>query len=391
MPAKPPSLPVSSVPPNAVLTAIIQLMLIQKTNRNDRCADCSAPSPQWASPKFGIFICLTCAGTHRGLGVHISFVRSISMDAFKTNEILRMEKGGNEPWKAFFNGHEATQMEGRTFEECTIAERYSGEVGEEWKERLTAAAEGKEYVKGERKVAEPVRSRTQTPVGSRMQGIGSQGNNTRSASPAVMGGRKVQNEAYFAKMGAANADRDASLPPSQGGKYAGFGSEPMPSSRQGPGGGNIPGVNDFQQDPVAALTKGFGWFASAVGKSAKTVHEGYIAPAAKQLGESDFAAQARLAAAQAGKGIQTGAKTAGDSFSRFVEGEEGGRPGPGGARRADPERKDFWDSFGAPPAGEGPAAKPTSIGTSAMKKGTGSGGFGGGSSAKDEEEWGDKW
>ena len=58
-----------------------------------------------ASPKFGIFICLNCAGTHRGLGVHISFVRSITMDAFKAGEIHRMEQGGNDPWKKFFDDH----------------------------------------------------------------------------------------------------------------------------------------------------------------------------------------------------------------------------------------------------------------------------------------------
>ncbi|CRJ84057.1 hypothetical protein BN1708_016990 [Verticillium longisporum] len=67
------------------------------------------------------------------------------MDAFKQIEIERMRLGGNENWKTFFEQHEDTKMRGVTWDDATIAERYSGEVGEEWKERLSAKAEGKEY------------------------------------------------------------------------------------------------------------------------------------------------------------------------------------------------------------------------------------------------------
>lgn len=81
-------------------------------------------------------------------------------------------------------------------------------------------------------------------------------------------------------MGADNASRPADLPPSQGGKYAGFGSagpEP-PKAEQ-----KLPGLDDLQKDPMAALTKGFGWFTTTVGKTAKTVNEGYIQPTAQRV------------------------------------------------------------------------------------------------------------
>ncbi|KAL4870585.1 hypothetical protein BDV12DRAFT_207606 [Aspergillus spectabilis] len=351
-----------------------KLLQYSRVNGNDRCCDCGAPSPQWASPKFGTFICLNCAGTHRGLGVHISFVRSITMDAFKNSETQRMELGGNDPWKEFFDSHAITQSEGRTFEDSTIKERYEGEVGEEWKERLSARAEGREYVPGQRPkqaAKKSVDSRSSTPL-SNGPGRGA------SASPALQegpggveggGGRKARNEAYFAKMGSENATRSESLRPSEGGKFTGFGGGLPFSESPRPQGGNGPnlGFDDFQKDPVAALTKGFGWFATAVGKSAKTVNDSYIQPTAKSLADSDFAAQARQHATLFGQNIQVGARGAADQFTRFVEG-----PNDPGARRgrAEPERKDFWDDFNSL-AGEDSHRRNTSrsgaLGTAAMK------------------------
>ncbi len=61
---------------------------------------------------------------HRGLGVHISFVRSISMDAFKQMEIERMRLGGNEGWRKFFDEHADTKMRGIEWDDATIGERY---------------------------------------------------------------------------------------------------------------------------------------------------------------------------------------------------------------------------------------------------------------------------
>jgi ADP-ribosylation factor GTPase-activating protein 1 len=101
----------------------------------------------------------------------------------------------------------------------------------------------------------------------------------------------------------------------------------------------------------------------------------------RQLAEADLAAQARQTALQLSQGIQTGTKTAAESFNRFVDGDDNSRPAT--------DKRDFWDSFGEAPtgpandkkdfwddfaaAGETAATQKkhtpsSSIGTSAMKK-----------------------
>ncbi len=207
-----------------------------------------------------------------------------------------MQNGGNKAWQDFYN-----QNSGTTFEESTIKERYDSEVGEEWKERLTAKVDDTDFdmvaFKKERAaVLQKQASRSATPVGGarkRMGGMGS-GPGSRSESPAggkpaLLPGQKAKNEAYFAKMGQANASRPDDLPPNQGGKFAGFGSAlPEPQRPQV----GMPSADEFQQDPMGALTKGFGWFSSVVGKQAKVVNESYIQPTAKNVRPTDFQSSA---------------------------------------------------------------------------------------------------
>lgn len=55
-------------------------MIILAMPGNDTCADCGAQQPKWASINLGITLCIECAGIHRSLGVHLSKVRSLTLD-----------------------------------------------------------------------------------------------------------------------------------------------------------------------------------------------------------------------------------------------------------------------------------------------------------------------
>lgn len=75
---------------------------------NNFCADCNAagwyyirlcgytttvlsltnsPDPDWASINLGTLLCIECSGIHRSLGVHVSKVRSVTLDKWESESI----------------------------------------------------------------------------------------------------------------------------------------------------------------------------------------------------------------------------------------------------------------------------------------------------------------
>jgi hypothetical protein len=78
-----------------------RLKALMQQPSNQVCSDCPEKRPTWASlivppsdsppgtEKIGSFCCLECSGSHRRLGVHISFVRSVNLDSCKTHNARR--------------------------------------------------------------------------------------------------------------------------------------------------------------------------------------------------------------------------------------------------------------------------------------------------------------
>ena len=58
------------------------------------CFDCGKTPAQWASVNNGVYLCINCSGNHRGYGVNISYVRSLTLDKWNENQIGLMKVGG---------------------------------------------------------------------------------------------------------------------------------------------------------------------------------------------------------------------------------------------------------------------------------------------------------
>eukprot|EP00668_Euglena_longa_P003485 GGOE01004078.1.p1 GENE.GGOE01004078.1~~GGOE01004078.1.p1 ORF type:complete len:401 (+),score=51.96 GGOE01004078.1:55-1257(+) len=78
----------------------LEKQLAREENR--LCFDCHEKGPKWASMNLGVFLCIRCAGIHRALGVHISKVRSTTMDNWEPQWVEFIENVGNERGKQIY-------------------------------------------------------------------------------------------------------------------------------------------------------------------------------------------------------------------------------------------------------------------------------------------------
>jgi hypothetical protein len=88
--AKPSSTPASAsgTPPTTTTEAAsVQAQVLARAMREGKCFECGASFPDWCSLSLLCLLCLSCAGKHRSLGVHISFVQSLSLDAIPADAL----------------------------------------------------------------------------------------------------------------------------------------------------------------------------------------------------------------------------------------------------------------------------------------------------------------
>ena len=82
---------------------ILKALLSDASLGNKLCADCHGRQPTWASVNLGVFVCLTCSGIHRSLGVHVSQVRSTTLDTWTPDQVdFVRSAGGNDACNGFW-------------------------------------------------------------------------------------------------------------------------------------------------------------------------------------------------------------------------------------------------------------------------------------------------
>lgn len=208
--------------------------------------------------------------------------------------------------------------------------KYDNPVAEDYKEKLTCLCEDRVFEEREHLDFDASKlSATSQTAASATPGVaqsreGTPLENRRSATPANSSNganfQKEKNEAYFAELGKKNQSRPDHLPPSQGGKYQGFGSTPAkPPQERSAGSSNTLSLENFQADPLGTLSRGWGLFSSAVTKSFEDVNETVIKPHVQQWQSGELSEETKRAAAQFGQKFQETSSYGFQAFSNFTK------------------------------------------------------------------------
>ncbi|ATY58370.1 stromal membrane-associated [Cordyceps militaris] len=75
---------------------LVTLKNLLKLEANKICSDCKKNKhPRWASWNLGVFVCIRCSGIHRGMGTHISRVKSVDLDSWTDEQLQSVLRWGN--------------------------------------------------------------------------------------------------------------------------------------------------------------------------------------------------------------------------------------------------------------------------------------------------------
>ena len=192
------------------------------------------------------------------------------MDKWKDIELEKMKVGGNQRAREFFEDQPDWH------ENQTIQQRYNSRAAALYRDKIATLAAGKPWSEetSSAKNHSSVGMGSQHSSSSSMHQSKSVGSLSSSANYQQSDGGyqqfntqefKDQKEEFFGRKQAENMARPENLPPSQGGRYAGFGNTvaPPPKSQS----------QEFFDTTLSSLASGWSLFSSTASKVAETAKE----------------------------------------------------------------------------------------------------------------------